>query len=171
MILIGLRVTGDPSGASASERLALEIADNAGSIRLVDRSFRGQARVQNNCAAGMAVDLRTSPDVVFSRCEMAGGDGGGFAAFIANEFQQSKVALYDCLLLGGNSQNGAFDGTGFCTPPDSGHAAAPQQSSFVFASGFLFEGGDGGWGSAQGGFGCACGIDGGSGGSGLRVFS
>ncbi len=151
----------------------LHVSSCAGSIRLQDCTF---AAGLGTGPCGPRADgalLENCSDVSFTRCELRGAseyfdwtsspyDGTSGMGLVA---MSATVSLYDCTVMGGT---GEFGGVHACGAPygayyggDGGNGAS-LETSFVFASGTTFTGGDGGDGVPDMGF-CNRGGNGGDG--------
>lgn len=159
--------------------VGLTIKDNGGKVVVescVIRGAHGQNEVfgaTSGIDGAEAARVQMSAAVTFVRCEMYGGFGpdlidepsqtvpgdGGDGLLLVD----SRVAVYDCLLIGGGGGN---DIEGPHSGGSGGNGALVLQESEFFASGSRFEGRSGGFGGFETFSGCG---SGGSGGYGLRV--
>lgn len=129
--------------AHSSDGEALRAYTNQGSIRLQSCNLLGA--YNRGCAI-----IADSEDVCLVDCVLQGGLGlaelqggsywwlnpGGAGA----EIQRSTVALYDCIVRGGNGGDEPQDDVGAC----HGGPGAVVQESFVFLSNTKIQGGNGG---------------------------
>jgi hypothetical protein len=164
VLLVGLLIV-VPIDYYASDRCALRLIGNAGSVRVEQCSLQGESCGQGYCSAGDGSKLEQNAEVVFTRCELLGGSGGigGWGMYSWN----SRVAAYDSRFQGGSGGNLGTDT--WCDSPHGGIGAylGGPQSAFLLASGSAFLGGDGGTGGTGPNIFCECGNDAGSGGAGL----
>lgn len=143
-LVSGFEVANAPQPVTAE----LVLASCAGSVRFEDCVFR--ARTQSSTDAAL---ISASPDVACVRCTFDGGSqqqpssasnptppAGRAVRSVA-----SQIALYDCVLRGGNGQFSNID-IGFNQIPagDGAPAASIDATSTLFASNSSFTGGDGG---------------------------
>ncbi len=163
VVLAGLSCTVSPFPPAAKTALTLE--NNAGSIRCEDCWFTGVGFPNGDPGARISL----CNDVAFIRCTVKGG--GGWANYPCGghggrgmESSSSMVTLYDCFLSGG--AGGVEAMAAGCDGGDGGNALHAY-SSFVFASGSEFKGGNGAYGT-YGDFGVDPG-DGGDGGDGIYL--
>lgn len=146
-------VTATGVAGTLPTRYGLYLSDNQGAVRVANSFFTGAPSAggaQADGADGMYSDL--SPDVVATRCGFFGGagrngldDAGTSGAGV--RATSSTVALWDCVLEGGDGQQGV---TNFA--PDGGHGGAGLRAhgATLFLSGCFAYGGDGGNGSNPG---------------------
>jgi hypothetical protein len=150
------------------ETLFLE--GNQGSIRVEDCTVVGPAGWEEfiwpswyvHYAEG-AVFAKECTDVAMIHCDFKGGNGlsGSWIGSVepgrsAIEVIYSDIALYDCIMVGGDGGDGGVEKYG-----GEGGDGCTGWDYTLFASGCRFEGGDGGEGDYSGG----------SGGHGLDLFS
>lgn len=142
---------------------ALLVQNNQGSVLAEDCAFVG-----SNAGNSLrdAVLVQNSRSVTLVRCQALGGTGpssvtpfhGGHGLTVETS---SAVHLYECTVQGGNGS--FFEPLMIGNGGDGGRVSG---GSFLYASGTLFQGGDGEEGSAF----CTSVPDAGDGGAGLRLF-
>lgn len=135
---------------------ALFVSGCLGSVRVDNCYVFGS---ENSWYPGPAASVSSSGDVVFTRCALEGGygqdgngdgsDGGGGIAIGGS----SRVALYDCLVAGGDG--GDHGNCWGCIGGDGGPGAYITSTCYLFASGSTFSGGSPGsdgdyWGGGSG---------------------
>jgi predicted outer membrane repeat protein len=151
VLLSALRVTGATLEDFSAPGLVVTAC--AGHVRVEACILQGGAgeeppgESQTFGKGGHAVVLQASPQVAFSRCTIAGGDGGeddsncydctGGEGGLGVRVSLSTPAFYDCTIEGGaGGENGYEGGAG-------GHGLR-LLNSWMFASGSSFTGGGGG---------------------------
>lgn len=170
-VSVGQSVAVNDLGASRSVLLAgFQIQGNSYGAALLAQNDRGSLRVEDCTLVAMSNGLCSSPlagallvndlDAAFCRCTIRGAPGieGNYSQGCEGghglQAQSSSVALYDCIVQGGDG------GIGYDTGCDCSHDGGPGGSGgdgisftapgFVFASNTNIEGGSGG----DGGYGC-----------------
>jgi hypothetical protein len=123
------------------------LAGNRGAVRLV--ALRALPPLASDQSIATAIDVGGCDDVALLRCELDGGASTGpfpSAPGSALGIQDSRVALYDCDLVGGSGADARWTGVGnIAYPPQLGEPGAiVRGASQVFASGVSFTGGEGG---------------------------
>jgi hypothetical protein len=153
LVLARIQVTGDRSISGPPPFDQTLLVDNcAGAVRFVESEFHGFDATES-VAGGSAVVLSLSEDVAFGGCKLLGGDGhsggtncvvgaaGTVGGMALRSLDASKLALYDCTLVGGaGGSGGATNGVG-----GGGHGGlALQAADFTFLSRSTVSGGRGG---------------------------
>jgi len=164
VLLLGLTIAQNTPNQSPAS--AVYLYHNDGSVRFEECLLQG---VGGGVPSGDGADVHYSADVAFARCQLVGGSEGFAGSGL--DCEDSRVALYDSSFQGGTSSD-HFGFDGHCYGADGGrglwaHDGVPAFSTFVFAAGSSFAGGNGGSGGFGPGIGCQCGNDTGSGGWGL----
>ena len=153
LVLSDLRITATSVYPQSPAALAMNV--NTGSVRIQKCTLAGGAGTlvfddegEPFGSGGIGADLFFCTDVAFTACTILGGNGAGITT--GYSFQSggvggkgvfariSAVALYDCLIRGGNGgdsvgMNGGNGGDGYHAPTGG-----------FFSSGTAFRGGDGG---------------------------
>jgi hypothetical protein len=165
VVLSGLDVTG-VFNAFDVQRHGLYVKNCAGSVRAIDCAFRGAGGANTACVQADGAVVEGAQDVAFERCTLA-GRGGDYFTGRGLQAHASRVALHDSTVLGGQGGWNPPCTAGYLDGGDGGAGAVFQSSSFGFAQGSQFTGGDGGPGTTICGTEC---FYNGSGGHGLHAL-
>jgi hypothetical protein len=158
--LIGLTSTGAPTGSPGFVN-GLRLMSNQGAVRVTHSQFYGAQGVNWEEPGNDGIYLDHSADASFSRCTSLGGLAAlGYTAPAGGagmHLVQSSVAVYDCTLQG--SQGVDTQPPPYTFDAEPGGNGCTAESSQLFASHTIFQGGHGGnaglliWGGTSGGAG------------------
>lgn len=157
IVLAGLRVSGRETVSSSVDSSALRIHNSGGHLRVQGCTLTGGAGQDPACVfghlpesdGGAAALLTGSGKIIFTRCQLTGGDGGrqpfSFACFCnfggvggeGLDLHASQAALYDCTLLGGTGGEAPLVGG------DGGHGVRARLGSALFLGATSATGGRG----------------------------
>lgn len=181
VLLAGLYI--QPTGAQPTGVPAFGAQNDAGALRVELCTISGTAQPCTGTLAQIGVDLESDADAAFANCTLngaRGADGGGYSWFgtpggFALSTRLSQVAMWDCILRGGDGGNGVATSCGVCDAGSGarGGSGCRVTNGYLFVANSQLYGGDGGNGGDSGGCCYLCGGcpgSGASGGDGILVI-
>ncbi len=142
VVLAGLSVTGEFNAFDA-QRHGLFVHNCAGSVRLLDCTFRGASGSNTGCVAAHGAFVQASADVAFSACTLV-GRGPDYVTGHGLEAVASSIALYGCSARGGDGGVHVDCSFGYGDGGDAGDGVHLADGAFAFASRSTLAGGTGG---------------------------